>query len=52
MKIIIAFRFALDYPERVKGLILYCSAMPLPEKSDNYLECVGPPKFLFSDYAF
>ena len=25
----IAIRFALDYPERTRGLILYCSAMPL-----------------------
>ena len=24
----IAIRFALDYPERTRGLILYCSAMP------------------------
>ena len=27
----IAIRFALDYPERTRGLILYCSAMPLVE---------------------
>jgi len=28
-----AIRFALDYPERIKGLILYCSAMPGQRKT-------------------
>ena len=28
----VAIRFALDYPQRTKGLILYCSAMPPVEK--------------------
>ena len=28
----VAIRFALDYPERTKGLILYCSAMPPAQK--------------------
>lgn len=46
-----AIRFALDYPERVKGLILYCSAMPVPEKPDAYLEYQAPPEPLLSDYA-
>ena len=31
-----AIRFALDYPERVKGLILYCSAMPVTENQKNF----------------
>ena len=39
----VAIRFALDYPERTKGLILYCSAMPLTEKPDKYLKYAGPP---------
>ena len=39
----VAIRFALDYPERTKGLILYCSAMPLTEKPAKYAEYVGPP---------
>ena len=30
-----AIRFSLDYPEYVKGLILYCSAMPLASKPEN-----------------
>ena len=47
----IAIRFALDYPERSKGLILYCSAMPLTEKPENYAEYAGPPAFLCNDYA-
>jgi pimeloyl-ACP methyl ester carboxylesterase len=46
-----AIRFALDYPERVKGLILFCSAMPANEKPDTYLEYQAPPEPLLSDYA-
>ena len=46
-----AIRFALDYPERVKGLILFCSAMPVNEKPDKYLEYQAPPKPFLSDYA-
>ncbi len=47
----IAIRFALDYPERTKGLILYCSAMPYAEKPKKYSEYAGPPAFLCNDYA-
>ena len=47
----IAIRFALDYPERTKGLILYCSAMPPAAKPANYAEYAGPPAFLCNDYA-
>ncbi|MGI6249561.1 MAG: alpha/beta fold hydrolase [Acutalibacteraceae bacterium] len=46
-----AIRFALDYPERVKGLILFCSAMPVNEKPEKYLEYQAPPGPLLSDYA-
>ena len=46
-----AIRFALDHPERVKGLILYCSAMPVNDKPDKYLEYQAPPKPFLSDYA-
>ena len=47
----VAIRFALDYPERTKGLILYCSAMPPVEKPEKYVEYAGPPAFLCNDYA-
>ncbi len=47
----IAIRFALDYPERTKGLILYCSAMPFSEKPEKYAEYAGPPAFICNDYA-
>lgn len=47
----VALRFALDYPERTKGMILYCSAMPFPEKPEKYAEYAGPPAFLCNDYA-
>ena len=46
-----AIRFALDYPERVKGLILFCSAMPVIEKPAKYQEYQAPPKPLLSNYA-
>jgi pimeloyl-ACP methyl ester carboxylesterase len=46
-----AIRFALDYPERVKGLILFCSAMPVNEKPESFLEYQAPPEPLLSDYA-
>lgn len=47
----VAIRFALDYPERTNGLILYCSAMPLPEKPEKYAEYAGPPAFMCNDLA-
>lgn len=46
-----AIRFALDYPERTAGLILYCSSMPLPKKPDKYPHYIGPPAFLCNNYA-
>lgn len=46
-----AIRFALDYPKRVKGLILFCSAMPVNEKPESFLEYQAPPEPLLSDYA-
>ena len=47
----VAIRFALDYPERTKGLILYSSAPPLTEKPDSYAEYQGPPSFLLNNFA-
>lgn len=47
----IAIRFALNYPERTKGLILYCSAMPFTEKPEKYSKYAGPPGFLCNDFA-
>ncbi|MCI5621978.1 MAG: alpha/beta hydrolase [Lachnospiraceae bacterium] len=46
-----AIRFALDYPERTKGLILYCSAMPFTEKPEKYSKYAGPPAFLCNDFT-
>ena len=31
----VAFRFALDYPERTKGLILFSSSLPYSEKPEK-----------------
>lgn len=47
----VAIRFALDYPERTQGLILYSSAFPLPEKPEKYGNYQGPPAFLCNDFA-
>lgn len=47
----VAIRFALDYPERTKGLILYCSAMPFTEKPEKYSEYAGPPAFFCNDFT-
>lgn len=47
----VAIRFALDYPERTKGLILFCSAMPLPKKADKIIEYQGPPEMLCNNYG-
>lgn len=46
----IAIRFAIDYPERTKGLILYCSAMPQADKPKRFPEYAGPPKVFCNDY--
>lgn len=46
-----AIRFALDYPERTAGLILYCSAAPLTKKPEKYMKYQGPPAVLCSNYA-
>ena len=47
----VAFRFALDYPERTKSLILFSSSLPYSEKPEKYPEYAGPPQFLCYDYA-
>ena len=46
-----AIRFALDYPERTKGLILFSSSAPLNEKSMDYQEYQGPPAFLCNNFG-
>ncbi len=47
----VAIRFALDYPERTKGLILYSSAAPLTEKPESWAEYAGPPEFLCNNFG-
>lgn len=46
----VALRFALDHPERTKGLILYCSAVPGTDDSKRYSKYAGPPAFICNDY--
>lgn len=47
----VAIRFASDYPERTKGLILYCSAMPFIQKPEKCPDYAGPPEFLCNNFA-
>lgn len=47
----IAIRFALDFPERTLGLILYSSAMPFVQKPETVSDYQGPPAFLLNNYA-
>jgi pimeloyl-ACP methyl ester carboxylesterase len=47
----IAIRFALDYPERITGLVLYSPAAPLTEKPDTWADYQGPPSFLCNDFG-
>lgn len=47
----VAIRFALDFPERTAGLILYSSAPPLTEEPESYSEYQGPPAILLNDFA-
>jgi len=43
------FRFALDYPERLKGLILLSSAVPSVSKTKEEIGMSGPPSFILND---
>lgn len=47
----IAIKFALEHPERVKGLILYSTAAPFAEKPSSYPKYAGVPKFLTNDFG-
>lgn len=44
-----AIRFALDFPERTAGLILFSSAMPPAEKPIKFSSYQAPPPFLLRD---
>lgn len=46
-----AIRFALDYPERCKGLILYSSAMPETSPPQSVNGWQGPPAFTLNDFV-
>ena len=48
----VAQRFALMYPERCKGLMLYCSGYPAAEKpAEPVPGMTGPPEALCNDFA-
>jgi len=42
-------RFALDYPERLKGLILLSSGGPSAPKTRKEVRRTGPPNFILND---
>ena len=44
-----AIRFALDFPQRAKGLILYCSAAPWNERPARIPRLMGPPPIVNRD---
>lgn len=44
-------KFALDHPERTKGLILYSSGYPALEKPEKDLTQAGPPEAICSNTA-
>ena len=46
-----AIRFALDYPERCKGLLLYSSAMPQTSAPQTFSTWQGPPAFALNDFV-
>ena len=48
---VVAIRFALDYPERVKGLILYSSIAPLKDRSMPCPKYAGFPAALCNNFG-
>lgn len=46
----VAIKFALLYPQRTKGLILYCSGYPAIEKPEKELTYLGPPSMICYDF--
>lgn len=47
----LAIRFALDYPKRTKGLILYSSTAPSVTKPESVPRPAGPPSFMMNNYC-
>ena len=47
----IAQRFALMYPDRCKGLVLYCSGYPAAERPSEPAGMAGPPAAICNDFA-
>ena len=46
----VAIKFALLYPQRTKGLILYCSGYPSVEEPEKEATYVGPPSAICYDF--
>lgn len=45
-------KFAINYPNRVKGLILLSSGVPSVKKSrDEIIGMLGPPEFIVNDFS-
>ena len=45
-----AIRFALMYPERINGLILYCSGYPTLKEPKKRITYAGPPQIMCNDF--
>ncbi|RRD53334.1 alpha/beta hydrolase [Buchananella hordeovulneris] len=46
-----ALRFALDYPDRTRGLLLLSAALPEPARPHQPAKRLGPPRWLCRDFA-
>lgn len=45
-----AIKFALMYPERTKGLVLYCSGYPTLKAPEKRVTYAGPPSIMCNDF--
>lgn len=46
-----ALRFALDYPDRTRGLLLLSAALPEATRPRQHAKHLGPPRWLCRDFA-
>ncbi|HHV42204.1 MAG TPA: alpha/beta hydrolase [Clostridiaceae bacterium] len=47
---IVSLRFALDYPERTRGLLLFSGQPPLTEKPESFAARQGPSQSILNNY--
>jgi len=47
----VAIRFALDFPERVRGMILYSTTAPFAKKPKHWPKYAGPPASVCNNFG-